>query len=141
VGLLTSAYEDECDVGVRRGVVRALAMRLGEALVPLRALVLARASDFDPDPGIRLIAERARRGLTPPELPAAGDALWLHAATEAGATPEGAPLVGYVVRDDGLAVPVVFDGDGSAIVPAPSGPARLVLAPRVLTYQAPPYAK
>jgi hypothetical protein len=40
------------------------------------------------------------------------------------------------VRSDGLAVPLVFDEDGFAIVAGvPPGDARLVLAPRLPSYK------
>jgi hypothetical protein len=42
-----------------------------------------------------------------------------------------------VLTSDGLALPVVFDDDGFAVVPGlPPGPTRLVLAPRLASYQA-----
>jgi hypothetical protein len=45
---------------------------------------------------------------------------------------------GALLRADGLAIPVVFDSDGDALVPGtPAGQARLVLAPQLGAAYAP----
>ena len=44
--------------------------------------------------------------------------------------------MGALVRSDGVAVPVAFDEDGYVIVPGlPPGEARVVLAPRLPSYE------
>ena len=55
---------------------------------------------------------------------------------DAAGLPPPSASYGLVVRADGLAVPIAFDDDGYAVVPAPRGPARLMLAPRLLAYEA-----
>jgi hypothetical protein len=132
-GRLAEAYEEEVDPGTRRAIVAALAERTDDADVPLRAFVLERAARFDPEPGVRTIAARARDGLPVPGLPAEDGVVWLRVMTATGSPPP-APLVqAVVVRADGLALPVIFDEDGYALVPSPRGMGgvRLVLAPRL----------
>jgi HEAT repeat protein len=136
LALLSEAYAVAIDTGARRAIVSALARRVDGADVVSRARVLDEAADFDPDDGIRAIADRARRGLPPPSDPAPGDVVWLRVMTDTGAPPPS-PTAGVLLRSDGFALPVAFDDDGYALVPAPPGPARLVLAPRLPAYQAP----
>jgi len=135
IGLLADRYEQEVDAGTRRMIVLALALRSGDAAVPLRAHVLERAAFFDPEESIRTLALRARMGLPPPELSSSRDAVWLHVRAVDGAPPS-TTVSGLVLRPDGVAVPAVFDDDGYALIPAPPGPSRLVLAPRVHSYEA-----
>jgi hypothetical protein len=50
--------------------------------------------------------------------------------------PPGEAFVGSLVRSDGIAVPVVFDDEGFALVPGlPPGEGRLVLAPKLPAYK------
>jgi hypothetical protein len=136
VGSLAQVYEEEVDAGVRRSVLLALAARTADVSTPLRARTLDRAARLDPEASIRAVAGRALRGLALPDIAPARDELWLRVATQAGAPPAGV-VAGLVLRSDGLAIPVVFDDDGYALLPAPTGPARLLLAPRPRAYEAP----
>ena len=113
----------------------ALAARKLDASTPLRARILDLAARLDPEPSIRAVAERARRGQVVPDVPPPNDVLWLRVMTRSGAPPPSS-VAGLVLRADGLAVPVLFDEDGYAILPAPAGPARLLLAPRLHAYDA-----
>ncbi|MEO8800214.1 MAG: hypothetical protein ABI551_20145, partial [Polyangiaceae bacterium] len=91
------------------------------------------AAFCDPDTQARLFAARALAGLPVDTKPALTEIAWLSITTADGAKPP-AGMLGYVVRSDGLALPVVFDDDGFALVPnVPPGPARLVLAPRFVS--------
>ncbi len=136
VGLLANAYLTEVDPGTRRAITLALASRVSDASAPLRADTLERAAHFDPEASIRTIAARASEGLPPPELPRSGEVVWLRVMTASGAAPPAPPIRGVLVRADGLAIPVVFDEEGYALVPSGPGPARLVLAPRLGAYEA-----
>jgi len=131
-GRLADAYAYETDVDVRRALVGALALRTKDTTAPARKQTLELAASLDPDGPVR---QAARRGLdgapspfgTPPVLEAA----WLRLTLDGGAAPNEA-FAASLVRSDGIAVPIVFDEDGHAIVPGvPPGEARLVLAPRV----------
>lgn len=52
--------------------------------------------------------------------------------TRDGGAPPGEPFAGSLVRSDGVAVPIVFDEEGYAVVPnLPPGEARVILAPRL----------
>ncbi len=135
IGRLAAAYEAEVDPGARRAIIAALAARIADEDVPLRAHALYRASRFDPEPSVRAIASRARSGLPVPELPSGSEVVWLRVMTADGKPPPPPVVRGVVLRADGLALPVVFDDDGYVLVPAPIGPSRLVLAPRL----PPPY--
>ncbi len=134
-GRLAEAYEGEVDPGVRHAVLLALAARSADASILLRACTLDIAARLDPDASIRAVAERARRGLGVPGSAPPSDALWLRVMTRTGAPPSP-PVAGLVVRADGLALPVLFDEDGYAVLPAPAGSARLLLAPRPHAYEA-----
>ena len=131
VSLLVQAYRFEDDAGVRRAIVRGLSRR--DEVQRTSTLEVAR--DLDPDPGVRGLARAALAGraLDAPTVPARGGAspgvAWIvGSSTEAA---RGALLLpGRVVRADGLAVPIVSDGDGSALVPGlPSGPGQLQMSP------------
>ena len=145
VGRLGNAFAYESDGGVRRAIVAALAARTGsDAAAPQRLETLRIAARFDPDRVVRVAASRALAGL-PPTLDARARAhaqeesevLWLRVAA-AGGEPAPHDVTASLYRSDGLAVPVVFDDDGYAIVPgSPLGEGRLVLAPRLPVYHAP----
>jgi HEAT repeat protein len=148
-GRLALAYDAETDPGTRRAIILALVERSIDRGAPLRDQALDRAGRVDPDPQIRAIAWRGLLGLPRPEARPASDAIWVRVMTPTGEKPTGlapasggppgVPFSGLIVRADGLAVPVVFDEDGYALVPGPSGPARLVLAPRLAAYEALPH--
>ncbi|MBS2018782.1 MAG: HEAT repeat domain-containing protein [Deltaproteobacteria bacterium] len=139
-GRLADLYAYETDVGVRRAVLGAIAARTKDATAPSRRTTLEIASTLDPDGLCRQIA---KRGLDPTGAPlgaAAGtETAWLRITTDAGGAPDARrAYVGSVVRSDGIAVPIAFDDDGYAIVPGlPPGDVRLVLAPRLPSYEAP----
>lgn len=131
-GRLANAYAYETDVMVRRALVEALVARTKDATAPARRLALELAAQLDPDGPLR---QRARLGVASAE-PAALDAAWLRVTLDGGAPP-GEVYVGTVIRSDGIAVPVAFDDEGFAVVPGlPPGEVRLVLAPRLPSYEA-----
>jgi HEAT repeat protein len=135
IGRIAAALAYEADVGVRRVMVRALASRAGDAAAPARVEAL-RAAALDPDGVVRAVAARALAGGAIGAR-GASDVAWLHLATSDGGAPPPS-MTGALYRADGLAVPIAFDDEGFAIVPgSPPGEARLVLAPRVPTYDAP----
>ena len=141
VGRLGNAFAYESDVGVRRAIVTALAARIGsDAAAPLRLETLRIAARFDPDRVVRGAASRALAGLPATPYTRArveSEVLWLRVAAADG-QPAPHDVTASLYRSDGLAVPVVFDDDGYAIVPgSPPGEARLVLAPRLPVYHAP----
>lgn len=90
------------------------------------------AAELDPDSVVRQAARRALAGATAPFAPPAHrEVAWLRVTLDGGGPP-GEPYVGSLVRSDGLAVPIVFDEEGFAVVPGlPPGEARVVLAPRL----------
>jgi HEAT repeat protein len=135
LGRLAEAYEAELDPGARRAIIAALSRRVADDAAPLRAHTLARA-EVDPEPAIRAIATRARAGLPAPTLAPGDDIVWLRVMTRDGAPPPPPAVRGIVLRADGLAVPLVFDDDGYALVLLPRGDTRLVLAPRLEPYDA-----
>lgn len=135
-GRLAGAYAYETDAGVRRAIIAALAARTDDASAPLRKETLDVASNLDPDGPTRQLARRAllqrTASFAPPKTQ---EVAWIR-LTRADGDPPGRPFVGSVVRSDGLAIPVVFDEDGHALVPAlPPGEARLVLAPALPPYK------
>ncbi|MEI7892988.1 MAG: HEAT repeat domain-containing protein [Myxococcales bacterium] len=136
-GALAGAYAYEAEPTVRRALIASLASRTGDdvhAPVRLEALTLAR--DLDPDPAVRHLASRALAGLSPAPLfaPSVTDITWLRLANVDGKPPSSA-FLGALVQADGLVIPIAFDDDGYALVPAtPSGSARLLLTPRPVDY-------
>lgn len=148
-GRLAEAYGAETDPLVRRAIVGALAARTRDEGAPSRKRTLALAAELDPDGPTRAAARRAQSGVVAPFAPAPfSEVAWLRVAPDdsaarAGVAPSTArpvtrEVAGAVVRSDGLAVPIVFDEDGFALVPGvPPGEARLVLAPRLPTYESP----
>jgi HEAT repeat protein len=130
VALLAEAYRYEADASVRRAIVRSLGVRTERR----RITVLRLARDLDPDPGVRALARSAlagrrvgidvaRRGRR-----VAWVTLRPNDAAERGRA-GGRPAV--LVRDDGIAVPVVTDPDGVLLVPGlgDAGWVSLRLAP------------
>jgi HEAT repeat protein len=137
VSLLAGAYRFEEDAPVRRAIVRALSRRA--EVQRIATLTLAR--DLDPDEGVRALARAALGGLVLDHVEPAteagapsrgGDAVaWIDLAPSGPeAAPASAARAARLVRADGLAVPVVADGDGALVVPGvPLGAASLALAP------------
>jgi hypothetical protein len=125
-------YEPEATV--RRALVRALAHNGRDTPSGREALeVIAR---WDPDEDVRALADAVRAGTPLPDLRTPREVAWLRLATHDGSG--GGSQLGAVVRSDGLAVPIVFDADGFAVVPGlPPGAVHLVLAPRLPRLQAP----
>jgi HEAT repeat protein len=142
-GRLADAYTSELDPLVRRAIARALARRQRDADAPLRASLLEKAARIDPDPEVRDVAARARRGLLSEDVRQPRMELaWMRLATAAGTAPPwdtkadpSSGTAGMLVRSDGVAVPVSFDSDGYALVPIPPGQARLLLEPRLPAYE------
>lgn len=133
-GRLAELYTWETDTDVRRAAIGALAQRTADANAPVRKDALFLASELDPDGPTRQAARRVTAGATQPFAAASmSEAAWLRLTLDGGGPP-GEAYVGSIVRSDGLAVPVVFDDEGFAVVPGlPPGDARLVLAPRLPT--------
>jgi len=144
-GRLAGAYAYETDPSVRLALVSALAARTGDTTSPSRQRTLELAATLDPDGPTR---QAARRGL----LAVAGrpqaeglrsartsgfEAAWLRVVPATAQKAGTEPYVATLVRSDGVATPIVFDDDGFAIVGGlPPGEARLVLAPRLPSYEA-----
>lgn len=139
VGRLASVYAYEPNADVRRAAVAALANRHGdEENAPARVATLELAARLDPDAAVRWTAARAL-AKAPPAAPATPrEVTWLRVAAEPG-QPLLKDVLGTLIRSDGLALPIVFDDDGYAVIPGvPPGAGRLVLAPRLPAYDAPP---
>lgn len=132
-GWLASAYTYEPDAQRRSALVAALAARQRDARSPVRAETLRVAAGFDPSPEVRARARQALRGSSP----AAGEATevaWLRITGPDGRAPADAGHAGTLVTSAGEAVPIAFDPDGYALVPAvPPGDTHLLLAPRFTT--------
>ena len=135
VGRLAAAYAYEPDPSVRYAIILALASRPGtDQDAPSRRETLKVASRLDPDDAVRWLAMRAEGGAPPPSSTTPSDVTWLRAVTSEGAKPPF-DLLATLVRADGIAIPIVFDQDGYALVPGvPPGTGRLILAPRVPAY-------
>ena len=131
-GRLADAYAYETDVDVRRAIITALASRKKDASSPARKKALDLAAQFDPDGPTQRAAKRALDGSTEPfTAPQATEVGWFRLATGTGAAPNES-FAGAIVRSDGVALPIVFDDDGYAVVAGlPAGDARLVLTPRL----------
>ena len=133
-GRLADAYAIEADVDVRRALVAALAARREDVGAPQRRNTLMSAASVDPDAVVRQLASRTPRAIPPlRSASSAVDAAWLRVTLADGSAPAAtAPFVGAVVGSDGIAVPILFDEEGFAVVLGlPSGEARLMLAPRL----------
>jgi hypothetical protein len=120
------------DVAEEHEALGALAARDKDASAPARKNVLAIASELDPDGAVRQGARRAINGATAPySASPISECAWLRLTLDNGGQP-GEAFVGSIVRSDGVAVPIVFDEEGFAVVPGlPPGESRLVLAPRL----------
>ncbi len=136
-GQLADAYSFEADPLVRRAIVLALAERTQDADAPERRSILRLARRLDPDAMVRDTATRALAGFpAAPRANARIDLAWVRVATIAGGAPAPPAFGATLLRSDGLAVPIAFDEDGYALVPIPQGDSRLLLAPRIPTYDA-----
>ncbi|HVH45038.1 MAG TPA: HEAT repeat domain-containing protein, partial [Labilithrix sp.] len=135
-GRLADAYAWETDANVRRAIITALVARTADKNAPSRKETLEIAAHLDPDGPTRQAARRALGGATTPfGEPAIHEAAWIQ-VTRHGGQPPGEAFVGSLVRSDGLAVPIVFDEEGHALVAGlPPGEARLVLAPKLPAYK------
>ena len=135
-GRLARAYAWEGLAEVRRALIAALSARSGEELAaPSSRDALELAAHLEPDRVTRALAQRALAGREPPGPVAGHEVAWLRVLPAEGAT---APheLTGALVDASGVALPVVFDEDGYALVPGLSpGDARLRLAPRLPAYE------
>lgn len=130
-GMLADAYRYEVDANVRRAIVSAIASRELDQSSPSRKWVLATAARLDPDGLVRLVARRANASLPPNPAAVVRECAWLRVVAPPGAAMP-TDLTASYVGADGLAVPVVFDDDGYALVLAVApGEGRLLLAPRV----------
>jgi hypothetical protein len=133
--LLAAAYALEADVVARRALVRALSQRREH----LRIALLLTARDLDPDAEVRALARTALAGRPLSlRLPPAGAALaWIHLRSNSADGRDGAARAARLLRDDGVALPVVAAPDGVLMVPGLSatGLTDLQLAPALHTEQ------
>lgn len=142
-GRLARAYAYEIDADVRHAVIAALIRRNVDRGAPARERTLRLAASLDPDGRISAMARLAlsaeqRRPMDVAEPLPEGRESALIRLLQPNGRPPGAILTGAVLRSDGLAVPIAFDADGYALVTGlSSGDARLVLAPRVVSYESP----
>ncbi|MFO0670714.1 MAG: hypothetical protein U0235_13970 [Polyangiaceae bacterium] len=129
-GRLARALLYEADGDVRRALVRALARRDAQA-TPSGREALSAIAEWDPEDDLRALAGAALRGEPLPTAPLAAEVAWL-SLEAAGGTPNPAGVAASVTGQGGLAIPVLFDADGFALVPSlPHGVAKVTLAPRV----------
>ncbi|WP_394826435.1 HEAT repeat domain-containing protein [Pendulispora albinea] len=137
VGRLAAAYAYEPDPGARYAMLLAIASRTGRDLeAPARRETLRTASRLDPDDAVRDLAARTLQGAPPPRPATPSDVSWLRATGADGGKPPP-EMLATLVRADGLALPIVFDDEGYALVPGvPAGTGRLILAPRLPSYEA-----
>lgn len=116
VALLTDAYRFETDARVRRAIVRALSVR-GEKR---REATLAEAAFIDPDAEVRALARAAKSGrkLDLVRVPSGREVAWvsLRANSEAEKKSVSSRALA-LVREDGLALPLVSAPDGVILVP------------------------
>ena len=142
-GRLTQAYAWEADARVRRAIVSALAIRAAQGAPGAEAIregVLALAARLDPDSVTRWTAETA--AVSSPasmRVDPAGDreVAWIRLVAADGAAP-ALDRTALLVPSGAVALPIVFDDEGYALVPGVSrGEARLRLAPDPPPYSAP----
>lgn len=116
VALLADAYRFEPDVRVRRALIRALSQRSEKR----RRGTLERAASLDPDAEVRGLAAAALAGRKLPlsRVPNGKQVAWVslrpNSAGDKGAV---SSRPGMLVRDDGLALPIVSAPDGVILVP------------------------
>lgn len=112
--LLINAYRHEATSLVRRAIVRALSQRKGQ----LRHATLELAGRLDPDAEARNLARSALAGRQHPvRLPPDGArGVWVHFEHNDAPARGSLARAAYVLRSDGLALPVVSDPDGGLLV-------------------------
>jgi HEAT repeat protein len=140
-GRLSRAYEREGDAVVRRAVVDALATLVTADGETTRDRALALAARLDPDPLARWTAATAlARGRARSDAPRRGaveEVAWIRLVPAEGAALEHDPTA-LIAPNSGIALPIVFDDEGYALVPGVSpGEARLRLAPGLPSYTPP----
>jgi hypothetical protein len=121
---------------VRRALIEALATRPAEEHgAPSWRDAVELAAHLEPDRVTRALAARALEGRAPPRRSPGHEVAWLRVVpAEGAALPR--ELTGALIDAGGLALPVVFDADGYALVPGlPPGDSTLRLAPRLPAYQ------
>jgi hypothetical protein len=136
VGRLARAYTWEAVGEVRRALIEALATRSGEEqAAPSSRDALELAAHLEPDRVTRAMAKRTLAGREPPKRSPGREVAWLRVMpAEGAALPR--ELTGAFIDASGVALPVVFDEDGYALVPGLSpGDTRLRLAPRLPAYE------
>lgn len=142
-GRLARAYAHEVEPDVRRAIVASLVRRTIDRGAPAREQTLQLAANLDPDARVSAMGRRALAAGQRPRIDVAAPApegreAALMRLMQPSGRPPSAIMTGAVLRSDGLAVPVAFDADGYAVVTGlSSGDARLVLAPRVSSYESP----
>lgn len=132
-GRLANAYSYEPDPALRRLYVTALAERTQDASSRARSETLELASRLDPSPEVRFLGRRALFGVKSPIGRGESDEVaWLRITGPDGRPPREAGYTALLLTSTGEAVPIAFDPDGYALVPAvPPGETRLLLAPRM----------
>ncbi len=131
-GRLARAYAFETETDVRRAIVTALVARTQDEAAPSRRITLEQAAKLDPDATVRSIAQSGlTRAAAPVGAPVRSEVAWLRLVRDDG-SPPGTAFAAALVRADGIALPIVFDAEGYAVVAGlPPGESRLVLAPRL----------
>jgi HEAT repeat protein len=137
VGRLAGAYTWEPMAEVRRALVEALAARPAEEEdSPSLRDALELAAHLEPDRVTRALAQRRLAGRAPARRSPGREVAWLRVVPAEGAVLPH-ELTGMLIDAGGVALPIVFDEDGYALVPGLSaGDSRLRLAPRLPAYEA-----
>jgi hypothetical protein len=132
-GRLANAYSYEPDPALRRIYVTALAERSQDASSRARGETLELAAKLDPNAEVRFLGRRALAGVKSPVGRGESDEVaWLRITGPDGRPPRDSGYTALLLTSTGEAVPVTFDPDGYALVPAvPPGETRLLLAPRM----------
>jgi hypothetical protein len=135
VGRLARAYTWEATAEVRRALIEALAARSGLIEAPSLRDALELAAHLEPDRVTRAMAVRGLEGRAPVARGPGREVAWLRVIPgEGAALPR--ELTGALIDASGVALPIVFDDDGYALVPGLSpGDSRLRLAPRLPAYE------
>jgi hypothetical protein len=137
VGRLAGAYTWEPMAEVRRALVEALAARPAEEEdAPSLRDALELAAHLEPDRVTRALAQRRLARRAPARRSPGREVAWLRVVPAEGAVLPH-ELTGMLIDAGGVALPIVFDEDGYALVPGLSaGDSRLRLAPRLPAYEA-----
>lgn len=136
VGRLARAYTWEGVGEVRRALIEALAARSEEEQAsPSSRDTLELASHLEPDRVTRALARRTLAGREHTGRSPGREVAWLRVIPADGAVLPR-EVTGALIDAGGVALPVVFDEDGYALVPGLSpGDSRLRLAPRLPAYE------